>query len=143
MKKMHIIGLVLIAASIAAIIGFSNDYTTYESFSVSKQKEGKVFKVVGHLVEDIPFEYEPLKDPNRFVFHMIDRDSLMQKVVYGAPMPQDFERSEQIVITGKSKGDVFYADKILMKCPSKYIEDEIEVIEVSAEDEKVAQASEL
>jgi cytochrome c-type biogenesis protein CcmE len=28
--------------------------------------------------------------------------------------------SEQIVITGEAKDTVFMADKILMKCPSKY-----------------------
>jgi cytochrome c-type biogenesis protein CcmE len=39
--------------------------------------------------------------------------------------PQDFERSEQIVLTGKMKGDEFVATDILMKCPSKYKDEEI------------------
>ncbi|GIV43287.1 MAG: hypothetical protein KatS3mg035_0410 [Bacteroidia bacterium] len=37
-----------------------------------------------------------------------------------APNLRIFERSEQIVLTGKYSDDGFYADKILMKCPSKY-----------------------
>jgi cytochrome c-type biogenesis protein CcmE len=32
----------------------------------------------------------------------------------------DFEKSEQIVVIGKMKGDIFYAKDILTKCPSKY-----------------------
>jgi cytochrome c-type biogenesis protein CcmE len=49
------------------------------------------------------------------------------KVVYRNPKPADFERSEQIVIIGNVQKDIFVADKILMKCPSKYTEKEIKV----------------
>ncbi len=34
--------------------------------------------------------------------------------------PQDFDKSEQIVVIGKMNNEVFEADDILMKCPSKY-----------------------
>ena len=57
-------------------------------------------------------------------------------MVYFNPKPQDFERSEQVVITGNMKNDVFVADKILLKCPSKYTENEIK-----AEDGKPNTAS--
>jgi cytochrome c-type biogenesis protein CcmE len=132
MKKIHIIGLVLIAVAVATIIAFSSDYTSYENFKKANENEGKVYNIVGYLAEGKEFEYDPQKDPNYFAFYMIDNDSVEQKVVYGAPKPQDFERSEQIVVTGKSNEQVFYADKILMKCPSKYVEDEIEIIEAKA-----------
>jgi len=36
------------------------------------------------------------------------------------------------VLTGKMVGNEFHASKILMKCPSKYTKDQIEVREVSA-----------
>lgn len=35
-------------------------------------------------------------------------------------VPQDIEKSEQIVLIGKMKGEEFHATEILMKCPSKY-----------------------
>ena len=34
--------------------------------------------------------------------------------------PQDFEKSEQIVVIGKMEAGNFVASDILMKCPSKY-----------------------
>lgn len=132
MKKLHIIGLILIAVAIAAIIGFSSDYTSYENFSKAYENEGKVYNIVGELTSTEDFEYDPLNDPNKFIFQMVDNEGKTSKVLYSAPKPQDFERSEQIVVTGKAKDDVFIADKILMKCPSKYVEDEIEIIEASA-----------
>jgi cytochrome c-type biogenesis protein CcmE len=52
-------------------------------------------------------------------------DGEEKKVVLNAAKPQDFELSEQIVITGKMKGDEFHASDLLMKCPSKYKDEEI------------------
>ena len=46
-------------------------------------------------------------------------------MVYYNPKPQDFDRSDQIVITGAMSGDTFVADQILLKCPSKYTENEL------------------
>ena len=48
-------------------------------------------------------------------------------IVFTGTKPQDFERSEQIVLTGKMVGEEFHASKILMKCPSKYNKDQVEV----------------
>jgi cytochrome c-type biogenesis protein CcmE len=41
-------------------------------------------------------------------------------------VPPDFSRAEQVVVIGAYKDqDLFVADKILMKCPSKYQETEL------------------
>jgi cytochrome c-type biogenesis protein CcmE len=40
-------------------------------------------------------------------------------------MPADFTKSEQVVVIGAYKNGQFIADKILMKCPSKYQEDTV------------------
>ena len=42
-----------------------------------------------------------------------------------ADTTDDTHRTEQIVVTGSMKGSNFYADEILVKCPSKYKEEEI------------------
>jgi len=52
--------------------------------------------------------------------------------VFNGAKPQDFERSEQIVLTGKMKGDEFLASKILMKCPSKYVNNKIQIVEAKS-----------
>jgi cytochrome c-type biogenesis protein CcmE len=53
-------------------------------------------------------------------------------VVFTCTKPEDFERSEQIVLTGHMVGNEFHASTILMKCPSKYTQDKIEVTEAKA-----------
>ena len=62
---------------------------------------------------------------NDVEFTLIDNDSLSNTVVYKSAKPQDFEKSEKVVVVGKMQGNVFVADQILMKCPSKYEETEI------------------
>jgi cytochrome c-type biogenesis protein CcmE len=41
-------------------------------------------------------------------------------------VPADFKRSEQVVVIGTYKTkEMFVAEKILMKCPSKYQETDV------------------
>jgi cytochrome c-type biogenesis protein CcmE len=132
MKRAHIIALIFIGISIALIVALTADYSTYETFTSAEKKPGKEFHIVGELSRQEEMYYDPLKDPNYFSFYMKDKDGVERKVVFKGAKPQDFERSEQIVLTGKMKGEEFAASKILIKCPSKYIQDELEVSEVSA-----------
>lgn len=114
--------------SIVGIVLFSQDYTTYETFTSAKEKEGKDIKVVGNLVLDKPIEYDPTHDANKFTFYMKDKNSEIRQVVFKGAQPQDFRRSEQLVLTGKMQGNVFYTSNILMKCPSKYVDNEIKEV---------------
>lgn len=139
MKKTHIIVLVLIAVIIVVLVSMTSDYSTYETFATAEMKQGEELHVVGELAEDDTLIYNPKEDPNYFSFFMVDQDGNKQKVVYNGAKPRDFERSEQIVLTGEMKDDHFNADKILMKCPSKYTEDTVEV--KAAANDQVSTAS--
>lgn len=135
MNKLHIIALVLIAAGIVAILYFTRDYTTYANFNSAAKNPKKEFHVVGQLAKEDEIYYDPIKDPNYLSFYLVDEEGTKQKVVFRNSEPNDFRRSEKVVVSGKMDGEVFEADKILMKCPSKYVEDEIVV-----KDAKVSRA---
>ena len=66
------------------------------------------------------FIYNPESNANVFGFYLVDNEGVEKKVMYNGTKPQDFERSEQIVVIGKMEGDEFHANQLLMKCPSKY-----------------------
>ena len=131
MKKTHIIALIVIAAAVGYILFSSADFSTYETFK-SATDATKTHHVVGTLVKEIPLEYDPQIDPNHFAFHMKDNNGEIQRVVFKGAKPQDFERSEQIVLTGRMGVEYFQAEKILMKCPSKYNKEELLVEEAKA-----------
>jgi cytochrome c-type biogenesis protein CcmE len=129
MKKLQIISLIVIAAAIGAIMVFSQDYTTYASFYTAKLNEGKDFHVVGELVKEKPQEYNPHKDANLFSFYMRDQEGNVQQVIYRGTKPDGFDRTEKIVVSGEMNGALFEANKILMKCPSKYVNEQAEIKE--------------
>lgn len=120
MKKIHIIGIIIIAVAIGCILTTLDSTSTYASFSEAAQDPGTEFHVVGKLNKDKEAIYDPKRDANSFTFYMIDNKGMEKKVVLHKNKPQDFERSEQIVLIGKIEGDEFQASDILMKCPSKY-----------------------
>ncbi len=135
MKKTHIIGLILIAVAIGIILITTSDASTYVGFEeaerISQNDPNQKVHVVGKLKKDaqgniIGINFNPALDANRLEFLVIDSLGRENQVVYGAPKPQDFEKSEKLVLVGSMKADkIFYCDKILLKCPSKYQEGKI------------------
>jgi cytochrome c-type biogenesis protein CcmE len=131
MKKSSIFGLVVIAIAIAVIISVYSNSSTYGSFK-DAQSTSSELHVVGHLDKQKQLFYDATKDANYFSFYMTDNKGEECKVVFTGTKPQDFERSEQIVLTGAMKGHEFHASSILMKCPSKYTQNKVEITEFKA-----------
>ena len=124
MKKSHLIGIAMIAIAIALLLSLSGDVSTYATFAEAASS-GQRVKIAGQLSKDKEMYYDPAKDPNYFSFYIKDTKGKENKVVLLSERPQDFELSEQIVLTGRMKGDEFVATEMLMKCPSKYKDEEI------------------
>ena len=129
MKKTHIILLIVIALSISIIMSMVVESSTFETFSSEKALSGKEITINGNVVKGKPIEYQPEIDANHFSFYMKDQDGVERKVVVNTSVPQDFERVEQLTVNGKLKGEEFYASNLIMKCPSKYDENEVVVVE--------------
>ena len=122
MKKLHILGIIIIAVAIGVIFVSLKNTSTYADFSEALANPGKEYHVVGKLDKTQPFVYEPRINPDEFLFSMIDNKGVVKQVVLHKSKPQDFEKSEQIVLIGQMEGENFHANDILMKCPSKYNE---------------------
>lgn len=132
MKKSHILAIVVIAVAIGIIITTAGDASTYVNFDQAYQMastgNSTSIHVVGQLKKDDNGEIVGLQnavDNLSFSFILIDENGRGQKVFYNEPMPADFTRSENVVIIGNYQGDNFVANKILLKCPSKYQEQSV------------------
>jgi len=123
MKKIHIAILVLIAAAITALIGFTGDLTTYETIASAKQKPGRFVNLIARLDKSQPMQYDAVKDPNYLSFVAEDTLGNSVQVVYHNAKPQDMEKSERIVLKGRMQDGHFECKDILLKCPSKYKDD--------------------
>jgi cytochrome c-type biogenesis protein CcmE len=126
-KKASILILVLIATAIGIVVGSYGKFSTYETFASAAEKPESTFHVVGYLDTTKSQQYDPVKDPNNFTFFAKDKKGATHKVIFNGTKPQDFERSEQLVMTGYMKDGNFHCNKIQMKCPSKYQNDQIVV----------------
>ncbi|MEY3343374.1 MAG: hypothetical protein RL090_1058 [Bacteroidota bacterium] len=122
MKKAHIIGIVVIAVLIGVIVSTISESSTYADFTTATENEGDTYHVVGKLNMEKPFIYNPEANANLFGFFLVDNNGREMKVLYNDTKPQDFEKSEQVVVIGKVVGSEFHVAKgdLLMKCPSKY-----------------------
>ncbi len=120
MKKSHIAAIVVIAIAIGAILSTLADSSTYASFNLAAEHPSKSFHVVGKLNKEKPQAYNPQVDADLFSFYLVDNEGDEKLVMLHKAKPQDFDKSEQIVVIGKMKDNSFEASDILMKCPSKY-----------------------
>lgn len=134
MKKSHIIGIVVIAIAVFVIISTAGDASTYVNFeeakALSESGQNEKVHVVGQLKKNTDGEIvgvEPSEDKLTVTFLMVDNQQKTNKVFYNKPMPPDLKQSEQVVVIGKYKQDIFYANQILLKCPSKYEEESLQV----------------
>ena len=134
MKNTSAISIVFISIIVIIIISTFGDASTYVTFSKAKDvyESGSLtkFHVVGKLNKDEDNNIQGLMksdDKMSFSFQMIDEDGIKEKVFYGEPMPPDFLLSEQVVVIGGYENNTFIADDILLKCPSKYTEENIKI----------------
>jgi cytochrome c-type biogenesis protein CcmE len=134
MKKSHIIIIVVIAAAVGLLISTADDASSYvtfgEAYTLASSGSTKDIHVVGELKKDANghvIGIEEGADKVSFSFVMIDENGKEQKVEYKEPMPADFLRSEKVVVIGTYSGERFQASKILLKCPSKYQEQKVNV----------------
>ncbi len=122
MKKSQILGIVLSAIVLAAMVSLMGNFSSYETFASAAENPQKQFHVVGYLDTSQAMHYDPIEDPNKFTFFAEDQKGEVRKVILHDAKPQDFEKSEQLVMIGSMNGTDFECSEILMKCPSKYQE---------------------
>jgi cytochrome c-type biogenesis protein CcmE len=113
-----------VAIGILAIVGFTsllfynfgNSISTYVDFEQAKGMSGA--HVVGQWEDTLESGFS--RETMQFHFHMRDESGNVRKVVFPKPKPNNFEQADQLVVIGEMRGDVFMANDMLMKCPSKY-----------------------
>lgn len=117
MKPKVIFGVVaIIGFTTLLMVNFSNSISTYSNFKEAENRENA--HVVGKWEDSKAYGFS-IED-KQFSFYMEDEDGNVRRVVYPKPKPNNFEQAEKLVVIGSMQNGVFYANEMLMKCPSKY-----------------------
>jgi len=120
MKTIHIIIILVLVVAVAVVITTLTDASTYSDFTEAGLRPGREVHVIGKLDRGKAIEYDARTNANRFSFYMTDEKGVEKKVTYLNAKPQDFEKSDQVVVIGSIRNDEFVATGLLLKCPSKY-----------------------
>ena len=118
MKTIHIIIILVLVVAIGVVISTLTDAGTYSDFTEASKNMNKEFHIIGKLDKSKPVTYDAKTNANEFTFFLIDDKGVTKEVVYHNAKPQDFEKSEKVVIIGEMQFDDFIAKILLLKCPS-------------------------
>lgn len=129
MRRTHIISIVFIVVAIGAIISTVYNADTYACFSEASEHPGREFHIIGELNKHKPIEERLLSEGLVMSFFMTDDQGVESQVIYYGNKPQDFEKSDQVVLVGKYLEGQFVASSLLLKCPSKYNPDDLQPTE--------------
>jgi cytochrome c-type biogenesis protein CcmE len=90
----------------------------YVPFKEAQSVSGRYVQVIGSLDRSVPVRHTE----GAFTFTLIDKEGTRMTVIHHGTKPQNFEHTEQVVLLGRYRSEtgLFEADKVLVKCPSKY-----------------------
>ena len=120
MKYKYVIGAgIIVIFIIWAGISFQKTLTPYVSIAEAKKAE-TIVQVKGKRIDTGRYE----KETNRFIFSMVDDTGEKIEIVYRGTKPGNFDQASEVVCVGIYRDGQFNAREILVKCPSKYMEEE-------------------
>lgn len=114
--KKIIIAALLVLFIIIAFYSMSGILTPYVSVK-SAMETGNYVQIIGRVTPGSPEQHEGF-----FTFSLEDKEGSGMNIIYRGVKPLNFEHADKIVVLGsyKSSDKIFEADKLLVKCPSKY-----------------------
>ena len=140
MKAKYIIGgIIIVLFLVWGTSAFLKTTLRYVSIEEARRSErtvqvlGKIdFYEVNYNTEDSRLEFA-IYDPEAE-----DKQSAQRmKVIYYGVVPGNFEQATSVVLKGKSEGETFVAEQMLVKCPSKYQGEGEEYQDIRKHDEGV------
>lgn len=117
MNKRYIIGIVVIVA--CGVIGFTafrGSLTPYVGFAEAQAMD-RPCQVMGEInKDDVHYDLQ-----NGILhFSIVDEYGHMMPVQFAGVKPGNFDQAKSVVCNGKYVDGSFQADRLLVKCPSKY-----------------------
>lgn len=123
MRKGYWIATGLAAAFVVlGVTAFTETLTPYLTFDEARKARGAI-QVMGGL-DKASDRYD--RASQRLYFDLVDERGRRMPVVYGGVRPANFGDAISIVAIGRYRDGRIEAEKLLVKCPSKYQGAEVE-----------------
>lgn len=116
MRLKTIIGIFVVLVGVGiGLSTFRKSLTPYIIFKEAKKSAG-VVQIHGSLVSKGTYNSEK----GTLEFELMEKDGEKMNIVYSGVKPANFEQATSVVAIGTYREGIFYAEQILIKCPSKY-----------------------
>ncbi len=126
MKAKYIIGIILIVVlMIYAGMNFKSNLRRYVSLEEAQRTTATVQVKGQRIAGSEMYDHES----KTFNFKMADNSGREFKVVYHGVKPSNFENAKEVVAVGRYHDGIFEAEKLLVKCPSKYEAETVEGVQ--------------
>lgn len=123
MKRGYVVAAALaVAFVLLGVTSFTKTLTPYLSFDEARKARG-VVQVMGGL-DKTSDRYDTATQ--RLSFDLVDDRGARMPVSYGGIKPANFKDAISIVAIGRYRDGRIEAEKLLVKCPSKYQGAEVE-----------------
>jgi cytochrome c-type biogenesis protein CcmE len=117
LKRGIALGVVLIAAGVGLMsLVTGGGVTPYVGFNEARAAKSNV-QVMGEILNQ-QSSYDT--QAGSFSFYITDAKGDRMKVIYDGTKPGNFDQATSVVCVGRYAQDAFHADNLLIKCPSKY-----------------------
>ena len=117
MNRRLVIGLgVIVVGVVVAFTAFQDSLTAYVGFDEARRLN-KNCQVMGEIVKEAVV-YDPVSGALRFPIKDETGDRL--EVSYTGVVPGNFDQARDVVAIGRYHQGRFEAERLLVKCPSKY-----------------------
>ena len=130
MKPAHMIALVIIAVTLAVtLFTFANSVAPNISITEAMARPGELVQVRGTILREtvrwVPEKTQLIFDIREVVKSAKGEEAgdKTMTVVYGKVKPDSFDEAKGVDVVGRYSAGVFKADTLLVKCPTKYIEE--------------------
>lgn len=134
-KIKFIVGGVMIVLAIVYLIytGIQSTaayfLTIDELYAKGEAIQNRTVRVSGQVdAETIEFNNRDLT----LTFDVTSDTGERMHAVFNGPKPDQMRQGAEAILEGKYDGEVFVAQSLLLKCPSRYDEDTIEQVQVEA-----------
>ena len=130
MKAKFVIGSVIILAAMAwGVSSFLGSTVQYVSIAEARTADRTV-QVLGKIDSE-KVKYNSADTRLEFAIYDAEADNKAtaetMNIVYYGTVPGNFDQATSVVCKGTNKEEGFVAEKLLVKCPSKYQEEGVNV----------------
>ncbi len=122
MKRGPIIAfLVLIAAAVFTLVSFSGATARHVTIGQAKAMAGQMVQVPGRIEKDtVSFSLSGNKGELSFDITDLQGSGDRMKIVYAGAKPENFANATSVEAVGMYRDGAFHAQRLLVKCPSRY-----------------------